>query len=67
MYDCILHILYYILAYIQHSGDVSLENRQLHVPAALPPWKETPTSVRQMAVCSTRTGLDALEERKVSL
>jgi len=23
--DCIIYILYYILAYIQHNGDVSLE------------------------------------------
>ena len=26
MPDCILYILYYILAYIQHEGDVELEN-----------------------------------------
>jgi len=26
MYDCIIYILCYILAYIQHNGDVSLEN-----------------------------------------
>jgi hypothetical protein len=26
VYDCIVYILYYILAYIQHNGDVSLEN-----------------------------------------
>ena len=26
MSDCIIYILYYILAYIQHNGDVSLEN-----------------------------------------
>ena len=25
--DCILYILYYILAYIQHNGEVSLENK----------------------------------------
>ena len=24
--ECIIYILYYILAYIQHNGDVSLEN-----------------------------------------
>ena len=42
--------IYNILAYIQHNVDVSLENHQLHVLAALPPWKETPKSVRQKAV-----------------
>jgi len=26
MYDYIIYILYYILAYIQHNGGVSLEN-----------------------------------------
>jgi hypothetical protein len=26
VYDCIIYILYYILPYIQHNGDVSLEN-----------------------------------------
>ena len=25
VYDCIIYILYHILAYIQHNGDVSLE------------------------------------------
>jgi len=25
VYKCIIYILYYILAYIQHKGDVSLE------------------------------------------
>jgi hypothetical protein len=28
VYDCILYILYYILACIQHNGDVSLENQK---------------------------------------
>jgi hypothetical protein len=28
MYDCIIQILYYILAYIQHNGDVSLEKKE---------------------------------------
>jgi len=27
--DCIIYILYYILAYMQHSEDVSLENLTL--------------------------------------
>jgi len=26
MFECIIYILYYILAYIQHNRDVSLEN-----------------------------------------
>jgi len=26
VYECIIYILYYILAYIQHNGEVSLEN-----------------------------------------
>jgi len=26
VYDCFIYILYYILAYIQHNGDVSLEH-----------------------------------------
>ena len=26
VYDCFLYTLYYILAYIQHNGDVSLVN-----------------------------------------
>jgi len=26
VYDCIIYILYYILAYIQHNGDVCLQN-----------------------------------------
>jgi len=26
VYECIIYILYYILAYIQHNGRVSLEN-----------------------------------------
>jgi hypothetical protein len=26
VYDCIIYILYYIIAYIQHNGDVCLEN-----------------------------------------
>jgi len=25
VYDCIIYILYYILAYVQRNGDVSLE------------------------------------------
>jgi len=25
VYDCIIYILYYILAYIQHNGDVSFD------------------------------------------
>jgi len=29
--DCIIYILYYILSYIQHKGDVSLENWTLLV------------------------------------
>jgi len=28
VYDCVIYILYYILAYIQYDGDVSLENWQ---------------------------------------
>jgi hypothetical protein len=39
-----IHILYYILAYIQHNGDVSLDNykyySQLH-PEIRKPEKET--------------------------
>ena len=27
VFDCIIYILYYILAYIQHNGDVSLERK----------------------------------------
>jgi hypothetical protein len=27
VYDCIIYILYYISAHIQHNGDVSLEHR----------------------------------------
>jgi len=27
VYDYIIYILYYILAYIQHNGDVSLEKK----------------------------------------
>jgi hypothetical protein len=28
VYDCIIYFLYYILAYIQHNGDVSLKKNQ---------------------------------------
>ena len=31
MYDCIIYILYYILAYVQHNWDVSLENSIYHI------------------------------------
>jgi len=27
VYDCIIYVLFYILAYIQHNGDVSLEKK----------------------------------------
>jgi hypothetical protein len=28
---CIIYIVYYILAYIQHEGDVSFENPSVHL------------------------------------
>jgi hypothetical protein len=31
VYECIIYILYYILAYIQHNGDVSLEKKSLSI------------------------------------
>jgi hypothetical protein len=66
VYDCITYILYYILAYNQHNGYVSLDNHQLHVPAALPPWKETSKSVRQMDVWVPEP-VSTLWRREVSL
>jgi hypothetical protein len=38
VYDCIIYILYYILAYIQHNRNVSLEN-SLHT-FRLPPKRD---------------------------
>jgi len=35
VYECIIYILYYILAYIQHNGDVSLENSYPYVRTRL--------------------------------
>ena len=32
MYDCTIHIIYYILAYVQQNGDVPLENRERLAP-----------------------------------
>jgi len=34
VYDYIMYSLYYILAYIQHNGDISLENYCCRVPAS---------------------------------
>jgi len=31
VHNCIIYILYYILVYIQHNGDVSLENSERNV------------------------------------
>ena len=38
VYDCIMYILYYTLAYIQHNGDVSLGGKKENVSVLCGGW-----------------------------